>query len=71
MKKRRKKNSFQKKLLIICIITGIATLILRILNRQLQIPELSELAGYAATAFIVSLIIIAGIWVVKYVNKNA
>jgi len=66
---RKKKRTIPKTLLLICIITGIATLILHIANRRLQISELDEIAGYVGTAFVISLIIILGIYIVKLVNK--
>ena len=69
-KKRKKKHLIPRSLLIICVITGIATLILRMLNRKLAIPEIGEISGYTGTAFAVSLLIIVGIWLVNVINKK-
>jgi hypothetical protein len=68
--KKKKKLIIPKILLLICIISGIAVLVLRLLNRQMQVPELGVIAGYAGTAFAISVIIIIGIWVVNFVNKK-
>jgi hypothetical protein len=70
MAKKRKKTSVPKTLFLICIITGIATIVLRMLNRRLQVFELDEVAGYTGTAFAISLILIIGIWLVNQVNKK-
>ena len=70
MVKKRKKRLIPKTLILFCIITGIATLVLRMLNRKLQVPELGEINGYIGTAFAISLIIIIGIWVVNVINKR-
>jgi hypothetical protein len=40
------------------------------LNRRLQVPELGEIAGYAGTAFAISLLLIIGIWILNQVNKK-
>ncbi len=70
MAKRRKKIGISKTLILVCIVTGIAVLILRIINRKLQIAELNEFSAYVGTAFAVSIIIIIGIWIVNLVNKK-
>jgi len=70
MAKRKRKPLIPKTLLIICIITGIATLVLRMLNRRLMVMELGELTNYIGAAFAITLIIIIGIWVVHIVNKK-
>jgi hypothetical protein len=70
MAKRRKKIGISKTLILSCIISGIAVLILRIINRRLEISELGELSSYIGTAFAVSLMIIIGILVVNMVNKK-
>ena len=70
MAKKRKKNLIPKALVLCCIITGLATLILRMLNRKLQVAELGEINSYIGTAFAISLLIIIGIWIVHVVNKK-
>ncbi len=70
MARKKKKTGFSSPLLLICIISGIATLVLRMVNRRLQISELGEVAGYAGTAFVVTLLIIIGIWVVRVINRR-
>lgn len=70
MAKKKRKIIIPRLLLLICIISGVATLVIRILNRRLQIPELGELAGYAGMTFAISFIIIIGIWLVTLVNNN-
>ena len=70
MPKKTKKTLIPKPLIISCIITGLATVILRMLNRKLQIQEIAEINGYIGTVFAISLIIIIGIWVVNVVNKR-
>jgi flagellar biogenesis protein FliO len=74
-KRKRKSKStarspFIRPLVITAVITGLATLILRIVNRRLKISELSEIAGICGTVFVVCLLILVGIWVVKYLNKR-
>ncbi len=69
-KKRKSAISLPRPLLLICIITGIAALVLRMLNRRLQVTELGEVAGWAGTAFGISLLIIIGIWIVNYINRK-
>lgn len=69
MAKKRKK-SISKTLIIICVITGIATLVLRIINSRLQITEVGEIIGLVGTAFTVSLVILIGIWVLNQINKK-
>lgn len=70
MAKKRKKNLIPKTLLLFCIVSGVATLVLRMLNRKLQVSELSEISSYIGTAFAISLLVIIGIWVVNLVNKK-
>ncbi len=70
MARRRKKSSIPRILILILIITGIATLILRMLGRRLQVVELGEIAGYVGTAFAISLLIIIGILVVNLINRK-
>ena len=70
MAKKKKKTLIPKTLLLVCIITGIATLLIRMLNRKLKVPELDEINGYIGTAFAISLLIIIGIWIVNMVNKK-
>ena len=69
-KKKAKKILIPKALLLPLIITGIATLILQILNRRLKLPELGEIMGYVGTVFVISLIIMIGILLVNQVNKK-
>ena len=69
MAKKRKK-SISKTLIIICVITGIATLVLRIINSRLQITEVGEIIGLVGTAFTVILVILIGIWVLNQINKK-
>jgi hypothetical protein len=70
MVKRKKKVLIPRFLLVCLIISGIAALVLRMLNRRLQVPELGEIAGYAGTAFAISLLLIIGIWILNQVNKK-
>ncbi|MBI3232980.1 MAG: hypothetical protein HYZ42_02895 [Bacteroidetes bacterium] len=70
MAKKRKKVLIPKLLLICMIISGIAAVVLRMLNRRLQVPEIGEIAGYAGTAFAISLILMIGLWIINQVNKK-
>jgi hypothetical protein len=69
-KKRKKSPAIPRWLILACIITGIATLVLKMANNRLKIPELAEVAAYAGTAFVISLLIIIGIFVVRHINKK-
>jgi hypothetical protein len=69
-KKRKKTISLPRPLLLICFIMGIATLVLNMANNRLKVKELGEVAGYAGTAFVISLLFIIGIWVVNYINRK-
>jgi hypothetical protein len=69
-KKRKKSPTVPRLLVLICIITGIAVLVLRMANNRLKIPELGEIGGYTGTAFVICLVIIIGIYVVRYVNRK-
>jgi hypothetical protein len=69
-RKKQQQTAIPKFLILTCIITCVATLVLRILNRRLRIPELGEIAGYIGSAFVISLLIIAAIFVVNEVNKT-
>jgi hypothetical protein len=71
MAKKRKRSIFlPRPLLLICIIAGIATLVLNMANGRMKVKELGEVAGWTGTAFVISLLIIIGIWVVNYINKR-
>jgi len=70
MAKKKQERTIPSALLITCIVTGIATIVLRLLNRQLHIPELSIITSYIGTAFTISLVIIIGIFLVKQVNAQ-
>lgn len=69
-RKRKSHNNINRMLLLTCIIAGIATLVLRMINRRLNIQELGEVAGICGTLFVVCLLILVGTWVVKYLNKR-
>lgn len=69
MAKKRKTTNISKKLLLICIITGITVLVMNILNRRLQLAELSEITGYVGTAFVISLVILIGIVLFNQAKK--
>jgi hypothetical protein len=69
-KKRKRSITLPRPLILISVITGIATLILNMVNNRLKVKELGEVAGWAGTAFVISLLIIIGIWVVNYINKK-
>lgn len=69
-KKRKKSPAIPRWLLLTCIISGIATLILKMANNRLKIPELGEVAGWAGTAFVISLLLIICIFAVRHVNKK-
>lgn len=64
-RKRKSGNGVNKLLLIICIISGIATLVLRMANRRLKIAELGEVSGICGTVFVICLLVLVGIWAVK------
>lgn len=72
-RKRQSKNkagfNFTRTLIIITIITGLAALVIRMLNRRLKIEELGEIAGICGTIFVVCLLILVGIWVLKNYKK--
>jgi len=69
-KKKQKKGLIPKALLLTCIISGVATLVLRMLNHRLHIAELGEINGWVGTAFAISLVIIIGIVIADQVNSN-
>ena len=69
-KKKHKKTPVPKALLITCIISGVATLVLRMLNQKLRIPELGEINSYAGTTFVITIVIIGGILLVNQVNAQ-
>lgn len=54
----------------ICIISGIAALVLRMIDRRLQVPELGEVAGIAGAVCAICLLIMIGIWLVNSLNKK-
>ncbi len=70
MSKKRKNTTTYKPLLLFCLIAGIATLVLRMLNRRMQVPELGEIAGYTGTAFAIALVLIIGIWLIAFISKK-
>lgn len=70
MAKKSKKKSVSKSLIIICLITGVATFVLRIINRRMQIAELGDVIGLVGTAFTVCLIILIAVWVLNYMSKK-
>jgi hypothetical protein len=68
--KQKRHPTIPRFLILVCIITGIATLVLKMANNRLKVPELGEVAGWAGTAFVISLLIIIGIVVVRHINKK-
>ncbi|HTL10634.1 MAG TPA: hypothetical protein VL307_20310 [Chitinophagaceae bacterium] len=71
MAKKKQQNSIPPSLWITCIVTGIAYIVLRLLNRQLHIPELGIINSYIGTAFAIAIVIIIGILLVKQVNAQS
>jgi len=69
-RKKQKTIAIPRLLLLTCVITGIATLVLQMANRRMKITELGEIAGYVGTVFVICLLIIIGIFAVRYVNKK-
>lgn len=67
-RKRKTGNNFNKPLLVTAITSGTATLVIRLLNRRLKIPELGEIAGICGTVMVICLILLIGIWVVKRIK---
>ena len=70
MARKSKNKSVSKSLIIICVITGMATLVLRIINRRLQIAEVGDVKGLVGSDFTLCLIILVGIWVLNQLNKK-
>lgn len=70
MARKKKKTVVPKILILICVIAGIVTIILQMLNRRIRVQELGEIEGYSGTAFAISLLIIIGLLVVSQINKK-
>lgn len=70
MAKKKKVKGVPKILIVACVVFGITTLVLGILNRKFQLLVFSEIAGYTGTFFVASLVIVIGIMMIQYVRKN-
>jgi protein-S-isoprenylcysteine O-methyltransferase Ste14 len=70
MAKRKKSAQIPRILILLLILSGVTTIILKMIARKMQVAELNEIAGYAGTVFAVSLLIIILIWTIREVNKR-
>ena len=70
MAKRKKRALIPKLLILTCLISGLGTLVINMVNGRMQVSELGEIAELTGTAFAISLLIIIGIWLVNMINKK-
>jgi hypothetical protein len=69
-KRKRTPTAIPRLLILACIVSAIAALVLQMANKRLKIAELGEIAGWAGTAFVISLLIIIGIFMVRHINSK-